>query len=190
MISSNDRFKKVFALVCLAVGALLMSGAPAPADSSAPADPTAPAEKVWSQDKRFVDNGDGTITDTQAGLMWTKKDSYLHTGHWITWLESSAYIKKLNEGGFANHYDWQMPTLSELKTLYEPNKTNSQQVGTEMKIHIDPIFAKEGSGAWWSLETNGHFNAFGVEFNNGKRFSAPKKSKARKAVRPMRVVKP
>ncbi len=184
MIFSNTCFKKVLARVGFAVGALLMAGSPAPAD------PPAPAEKIWSQDKRFADNGDGTITDTQTALMWMKKDSYLQTGHWITWLESSAYIKKLNEEGFANYFDWRMPALKELKTLYEPHKTNSQQVGSEMKIHIDPIFAKEGSGAWWSLETNGHFNAFGVEFNNGKRFSAPKKSKARKAVRPMRVVKP
>jgi len=184
MIFSNTRLKKALALVCFAGGALLMAGSPALADSPAP------AEKILSQDKRFVDNGDGTITDTKAGLMWMKKDSYQQTGHWITWLESSAYIKKLNEEGFANYFDWQMPALKELKTLYEPHKTNSQQVGSEMKIHIDPIFAKEGSGAWWSLKANGHFNAFGVEFNNGKRFSAPKKSKARKAVRPMRVVKP
>jgi hypothetical protein len=105
-------------------------------------------------------------------------------------MESFDFIKKANEKGFANYYDWQMPTLKDLKTLHEPHKTNSQQVGREMKIHIDPIFAKEGSGAWWALEANGHFNAFGIEFNNGKRFSASKKSKARKAVRPMRVVKP
>jgi len=42
----------------------------------------------------------------------------------------------------------------------------------------------------WALEANGHFNAFGIEFNNGNKFSAPKKSIARKAVRPMRVIKP
>jgi hypothetical protein len=149
-----------------------------------------PAEKIWSQDKRFVDHGDGTITDTKTNLMWMKQESYQQTGHWITWLESFQYIKKINEDGFANYFDWQMPTLKDLKTLHEPHKTNSQQVGREMKIHIDPIFAKEGSGVWWALEDNGHFNAFGIEFNSGKRFSAPKKSKARKAVRPMRVVKP
>ena len=153
--------------------------------------PQEPAtEKTWSQDKRYVDNGDGTVTDTKTHLMWMKQDSYQQTGHWMTWLESFDYIKKTNEDGFSNYYDWQMPTLKDLKTLYEPQKTNSQQVGREMKIHIDPIFAKEGSGVWWALEANGHFNAFGIEFNSGKRFSAPKKSKARKAVRAMRVAKP
>ena len=147
-------------------------------------------EKIWSQDKRFIDNGDGTISDTKTNLMWMKQESYQQTGHWITWMESFDYIKKVNENGFANHFDWQMPTLKDLKTLYEPHKVNSRQVGREMIIHIDPIFDKEGSGAWWALEANGHFNAFGIEFNNGNRFSAPKKSKARKAVRPMRVITP
>ena len=158
--------------------------------SPSPADPSSPMQSIRSDDDRFIDNEDGTITDTKTGLMWMKQESYQQTGHWITWMESFDFIKKANEKGFANYYDWQMPTLKDLKTLHEPHKTNSQQVGREMKIHIDPIFAKEGSGAWWALEANGHFNAFGIEFNNGKRFSAPKKSKARKAVRPMRVVKP
>ena len=149
-----------------------------------------PAEKVWSQDKRFVDNGDGTITDTKTNLMWMKKESHQLTGHWLDWAAASSYVKKTNEDGFANHYDWQMPTLEDLETLFEPDKINSKQLGREMAIHIDPIFEKEGSGVWWALEANGHFNAFGIEFNNGNKFSAPKKSIARKVVRPMRVVKP
>lgn len=181
---SNVRLKSITLALC--VWTLLAGAALSPSFADAPAT----GEKVWSQDKRFLDNGDGTITDTKTGLMWMKKDSYLYTGHWMTWKKSFAYVKKLNEEGFANHYDWQMPTLDELRTLHESHKTNSSQVGHEMKIHIDPIFAKEGSGAWWSLEPNGHFNAFGIEFNNGNRFSAPKTSKARKAVRLMRVVNP
>ena len=119
-----------------------------------------------------------------------KKDSYQQTGHWITWLDSFNFVKKINQDGFANYYDWQIPTMEELKTLFESDKTNSKQLGREMIIHIDPIFEKEGSGIWWSLEENGHFNAFGIEFNNGNKFSAPKKSIARKVVRPMRIVRP
>ena len=185
MMMSKASFKKNFVVFSILIGTLIWS-LPSPAEI--PQEST--AEKIWSQDKRFVDNGDGTITDTKTNLMWMKEESYQQTGHWITWMESFDFIKKANEDGFANYYDWQIPTLKDLKTLHEPHKTNSQQVGREMKIHIDPIFAKEGSGAWWALEANGHFNAFGIEFNNGNKFSAPKKSKARKAVRPMRVVKP
>lgn len=185
MMLSKISLKKLFVVSSVLIWTLTWSS---PSLAEAPQNPA--AEKIWSQDKRFVDNGDGTITDTQTHLMWMKQDSYQRTGHWITWLKAFDYVKKANENGFASHFDWQMPTMADLKTLFEPDKTNSQQVGREMKIHIDPIFAKEGSGILWALEANGHFNAFGIEFNNGNKFSAPKKSIARKAVRPMRVAKP
>ena len=115
-----------------------------------------------------------------------KEDSFLHTGHWKTWYQAFEYVKQLNKEGFANHYDWEVPTVEELKTLYESGKVNSTQLGSEMKIHIDPIFAKKGSGSSWSAESNGVFQAFGVIFNDGKRFSQAKRSKARKAVRAVR----
>jgi len=185
MIFSKFPVKTIFALSSVLIWTLALSS---PALAEMPQKTT--PKKIWSQDKRFVDNGDGTLTDTKTHLMWMKQESYQRTGHWITWPKAFDYVKKINEDGFANYYDWQMPTLADLKTLYEPHKTNSQQVGREMKIHIDPIFAKDGSGIWWALEANGHFNAFGIEFNSGKRFSAPKKSIARKAVRLMRVAKP
>ena len=185
MIFSKFSVKTIFVLSSVLIW-ILLGALP----SLAEAPQNSPPEKIVSQDKRFVDNGDGTITDTKTHLMWMKQDSYQQTGHWITWPKAFDYVKKVNEDGFANHFDWQMPTLADLKTLFEPDKTNSKQLGREMVIHIDPIFAKEGSGIWWALEANGHFNAFGIEFNNGNKFSAPKKSIARKVVRPMRVVKP
>ena len=108
----------------------------------------------WSVDKRFKDNGDKTITDTKTGLMWMKEDSYLHSGHWINWFKSIQFMKQINEEGFANQYDWQLPTVEQLTTLYEKNKTNSKVLGKGMNIHIDPIFAKEGSASLWSIEEN------------------------------------
>jgi len=157
---------------------------------SSHAEPARDQPAIGSEDKRFTDHLNQSITDTQTGLMWMKSDSYLITGHWMSWRESSSFIKVLNEKGFAGYYDWRLPTLDELRTLYEADKTNSAQVGREMMIHIDPIFAKEGSGSLWSFETNGHFNAFGIIFNTGQRFSAHKNSKSRKAVRAVRTAHP
>ena len=134
----------------------------------------------------YLDNGDGTITDTQTGLMWMKKDSYLQNGHWINWFETQDYIRKLNDQGYAQYNDWRLPTTKELKTLYDPNKVNSSQLGKEMKIHIDPIFEKNGSGSHWSSEENGRYNAFGMVFNTGTRFNGNKKSRSRKATRAVR----
>ena len=140
-----------------------------------------------SDDKRYIDNGDGTITDTKTNLMWMKKDSYLHSGHWLSWSEVHKYVQKLNNEGFAQYIDWQLPTTKELKTLYEPEKVNSSQAGKEMKIHADPIFEKNGSGSLWSGEENGRYNAFGVVFNTGAIFNSNKKSRSRKATRAVRI---
>ena len=142
-----------------------------------------------SDDKRYMDNGDGTITDTKTNLMWMKKDSYLHSGHWLSWSEVHKYVRQLNNEKFAQYIDWQLPTTKELKTLYEPEKVNSSQAGKEMKIHADPIFGKNGSGSLWSGEENGRYNAFGVVFNTGAIFNSNKKSRSRKATRAVRINK-
>ena len=140
-----------------------------------------------SADKRYIDNGDGTITDTKTNLMWIKKDSYLHSGHWLSWSEVHKYVQQLNNEAFAQYIDWQLPTIKDLKTLYEPDKINSSQAGKEMKIHADPIFEKNGSGSLWSGEENGRYNAFGVVFNTGSVFNSNKKSRSRKATRAVRI---
>jgi len=145
------------------------------------------AESKSSSNKRFIDNKDGTISDSKTGLMWIKKDSFLHSGHWINWSEAKAYVKGLNETGYANYFDWKLPTTHELKTLYDAKKVNSSQVGREMKIHIDPLFGKNGSGSLWSANENGRHNAFGVVFNTGDVFSANKYSRSRKATRGVRI---
>ena len=140
----------------------------------------------WSVDKRFKDNGDKTITDTKTGLMWMKEDSYLHSGHWVNWFESIQFVKKMNEDGFADQYDWQIPSVDQLTTLYEADKINSKVLGRGMNIHIDSIFSKEGGASLWSIEENGYHNAFGVIFNTGKRFNSSKKSRFRKSFRAVR----
>lgn len=144
------------------------------------------AEPASTKTQRFTDNEDGTISDSQTGLMWMKNDSYLHSGHWLNWYEAHDYIKQLNETGFAQYSDWEFPTTRQLKTLFDAEKINSAQVGREMKIHTDPLFGKKGSGSLWSADENGRHNAFGVVFNTGDVFSGNKKSRSRKATRAVR----
>ena len=80
----------------------------------------------------------------------------------------------MNEDGFANQYDWQIPSVNQLTTLYEADKINSKVLGRGMNIHIDSIFSKEGGASLWSIEENGYHNAFGVIFNTGNALTAPK----------------
>jgi hypothetical protein len=55
---------------------------------------------------RFVDNGDGTVTDTNAKLMWQKGDN----GEAVTFAEGTAYCTNLKLGG---HTDWRLPKKEE-----------------------------------------------------------------------------
>ena len=59
---------------------------------------------------RFLDNGDGTVTDNMTGLMWVKSpDSTTRT-----WANALTYCEGLDS---ASHTDWRLPTVSELETL-------------------------------------------------------------------------
>ncbi len=112
----------------------------ATAPTTPPAQPAAAPEKlVRSADGRFTDHGDGTITDTGTGLMWTKKDSLTDTGKTFTWEEANAYAGKLNTGG---HSDWRLPTIEEASSLFDRDKTNKDYEGGYLAL--DPIFAPGG----------------------------------------------
>lgn len=71
----------------------------------------------------FVDNGDGTITDLQTGLMWEKLDDN-NTGGIHDWDDTYTWgfafvtkIDTLNSTSFAGHDDWRLPNRKELDSL-------------------------------------------------------------------------
>lgn len=101
-----------------------------------------------SSDGRFIDHGDGTITDIRTNLMWTKKDSWNDTGGCMDWNASKSYVSSLNTGGYSN---WRLPTVQELKAIFEKSKNNKNFSGDI--IHVDPIFASGGTFWHWSSET-------------------------------------
>lgn len=83
---------------------------------------------------RFVDNGDGTVTDNLSGLRWEQKvnspGSIHHLSNLYTWSSSDGiqadgdvftdFLSTLNSGCFANACDWRLPTLPELLALGLP----------------------------------------------------------------------
>jgi len=63
-------------------------------------------------DDRFIDNGDGTVTDTKTGLMWAQTDNMGH----ITWHDAKLYCEYVI---LSEHNDWRMPTIKELESLFD-----------------------------------------------------------------------
>ena len=69
---------------------------------------------------RFVNNNDGTVTDTQTGLMWADHDN----GSNINWFSAKSYCEGYSGGGKSG---WRMPTVDELWNLYT-NKANRSMI--------------------------------------------------------------
>jgi hypothetical protein len=93
---------------------------------------SATATRTPTLTPRFVDNGNGTITDTTTGLTWEKKsdDGGLHDKDDLiyTWSQSGstlpngtafALIGSLNAASFAGRRDWRLPTVEELETIVD-----------------------------------------------------------------------
>lgn len=71
----------------------------------------------------YVDNGDGTITDTNTGLMWEKlsDDDSIHDEHNVyNWDDAfNVKVAALNAATFAGHSDWRLPNVKELQSIVD-----------------------------------------------------------------------
>ena len=76
----------------------------------------------------YVDNGDGTITDVNTGLMWEKKsdDGSIHDKDTqYNWADAFAvHVATLNAMAFAGHTDWRLPNVRELASLVDYGRTS------------------------------------------------------------------
>jgi hypothetical protein len=109
---------------------------------------------------RWVDNGDGTVTDNLTGLIWEKKTDDGSVHDWdnvYTWSNGDAdptdedgtifsdFLATLNAGaGFAGANGWRLPTYAELQTILTPEPCSTDPC-------IDPIFGPfTKSDVYWS----------------------------------------
>ncbi|MDY6953927.1 MAG: DUF1566 domain-containing protein, partial [Thermodesulfobacteriota bacterium] len=61
----------------------------------------------------FVDNGDGTVTDTTSGLTWQQRETKA-----VDWEKALAYCEDMDLGGCQN---WRLPNVRELLSLVDEN---------------------------------------------------------------------
>ncbi len=78
---------------------------------------------------QYVDNGDGTISDRNSGLMWMRADS----GQAMSWRRALAHC----EGSkLAGHDDWRLPNAKTLHLLVDYRRSPD----TTHSAAIDPLF--------------------------------------------------
>jgi hypothetical protein len=104
----------------------------------------------------YINNGNGTVTDTGTGLMW-KSDP--EPGKYA--YDEAMAIKS----DFAGHSDWRLPTKDELLSLVD-NGAGSPTIDTNF-FNCPPSY-------FWSASAyaNGPNYAWNVSFHNGYAYSS------------------
>jgi hypothetical protein len=86
--------------------------------------------------ERYVDNGDGTVTDHCTGLMWQKETA---PGSY-NWQDALKYCEGLELGGYP---DWRLPTVRDLQCIVDLGRVGPA---------IDPVLGGQ-SVSYWSSTT-------------------------------------
>ena len=109
---------------------------------------------VWAKpDSAYTDNGNGTVTDIETKLMWQQKIAGA-----MIWDQARSYCRGLS---LADHKDWRLPELYELKTLVDRDQSPPE---------INHTYFQDTAASWyWSSTTIAlnTFLAWRVNFGNG-----------------------
>jgi hypothetical protein len=135
-----------------------VAATPTPAEAEKPAakpvaakPPAAKAAvKPATPKEPLKDNGDGTVTDPNTGLMWKKKDAWLEKKRFFKWDEHKTYIAELVTKKFAGFADWRLPTKEEAASLVDKTKGLVDKNGTV--VPIDPVFEAGCFASTWIQE--------------------------------------
>ena len=98
---------------------------------------------------RFADNGDGTATDTENGLVWCREDSWQIFQDWLNFQEALGFVDEMNKKDFLGHHDWRIPEREEAEKIFDPQ--SSILARSNQEIHLDPVFAPGGGNGTWCL---------------------------------------
>ncbi len=137
----------------------------------------------------YKDNGDGTITDLNTGLMWQKTPDLKNKA---TFPKAVAGARKCTLGG---HTDWRLPSIKELYSLIDFRGYSARSVAQSVPYintdYFDFAHGNENAGErlidaqyWSSTEyvsttMNGNATVFGVNFADGRIKGYPKTGRGR-----------
>jgi hypothetical protein len=105
-------------------------------------------------DSRFIDNKDGTVTDSLTGLIWLKNTNCFGKRNWKGAMLAAKSLKDgdcgpdptliLSDGSSAGN--WRLPTMRELCTLIDFSRRDPA-------LPSDQVFSAFPSGYHWSATT-------------------------------------
>ena len=136
--------------------------------------------------KRFVDNGNGTVTDLETKLMWKQTDSFQDTSKWNNWFRAHEYIQGLDIDKFAGYSDWRMPNLEEAEGLHDENHSIKDM--DRMDIFISPAFSPGGGFTSWTSNEMPHATAAIYYYRYGHANSNHKEDITKDSVRAVRDI--
>lgn len=95
---------------------------------------------------RFIDNGNGTVTDNHLKVMWAATDNIGD----INWHQADKWVRYTLPTSLPVLYDnWRLPTLQELKSLYIKDKAyQGYESECGKKIRITPEIRLTCSFVW------------------------------------------
>ena len=133
--------------------------------------------------QRLIDNSDGTVTDSETGLMWTREDSWQMEAKWLSWDEAREFAHHCGYRKFAGYDDWRLPEKEELLSLVDAGQTIKDKYGKEIKMN--PVFPEGPLATAWTTDSIGQ-DGYTVNFSTGEAGTLYKSKSGRMAVRPVR----
>ena len=133
--------------------------------------------------ERFIDNQDGTMTDSTTELVWMQEDAWQKEAKWFTWDEAADLVHDLNNIKLGGFQDWRLPTEEEIQSLYHEKASNQDKYGKE--IHLWPAFPSGGLATVWLKGESGQEGIL-FDFKNGEFRPIYKSKSGRMTVRLVR----
>lgn len=132
-----------------------------------------------STQERFIENGDGTVTDTETNLMWAHYDKMGN----INWHDAKAYGESII---LSEYEDWRMPTIDELATLYDPHEKGYKSECGD-RVRVTPT-VHLSCGWVWAVDAK-TVSAYAFNFERGYRYTDRMVHKRNYRALPVRTTK-
>ena len=117
-----------------------------------------------TDNKRFADNGNSTITDLKMKVIWKKTDSFQDTKKWQNWFKCQDYTEITNIQRFAGSEEWRYQNEKEAWSLFDLGNKNTDKYGDEIYLHS--IFGPGSGGATWTIEEKDS-SALVIQYEDG-----------------------